>query len=67
MELWADHLRQHERATVEESDLEKKLQGLVVPGTKQEVSHLIAVPWDADVEGQARPDVGRGKGLAGKA
>jgi hypothetical protein len=51
VELWADHLRQHERATVEESDLEKRLQGLVVPGTKQEVSHLIAVPWDADAEG----------------
>jgi MFS family permease len=50
VELWADHLRQHERATVEEGDLEKKLQDLVVAGSRREVSHLIAVPLETDVE-----------------
>jgi MFS family permease len=50
VEEWADHLRQHERATVEEGDLEKKLQSLVVAGTEREVSHLIAVSWDTDPE-----------------
>jgi len=50
VELWGDHLRQHERATVEEGEVQKQLQGLVVAGTEQEVSHLIAVPWETDTE-----------------
>jgi hypothetical protein len=50
VDSWADHLRQHERLTVEERDAEARLAELVTPGTKPIVKHLIAARPDAASE-----------------
>ncbi len=50
VDSWADHLREHERLTVEESEAESRLDALVVPGTKPIVRHLIAVRSQEDSE-----------------
>ncbi len=50
VDSWADHLREHERLTVDERDAEARLQALVVAGTQPIVSHLIAVRPDAAPE-----------------
>jgi MFS family permease len=42
VDSWADHLRQHERLTVDERDAEARLAALVVVGTQRIVTHLIA-------------------------
>jgi hypothetical protein len=39
---WAEHLRQHERATVTDRDVEEQALALQRPGTTPVVSHLIA-------------------------
>jgi MFS family permease len=57
VELWADHLRQHERATVEEDEVEKKLRALVVTGTEPDVDHFVAVSSD-DTEPDASSERG---------
>jgi len=43
VDSWADHLRQHDRVTVEERDAESSLGALVVAGTEPVVKHMIAV------------------------
>jgi len=50
VDSWADHLRQHERLTVEERDAEARLAELVKPGTEAIVKHLIAARPDAASE-----------------
>jgi predicted MFS family arabinose efflux permease/quinol monooxygenase YgiN len=42
VESWGDHLRQHDRVSVEQEDDEKELHALLAPGTKPVVTHLIA-------------------------
>jgi quinol monooxygenase YgiN len=42
VESWGDHLRQHERASVDERDDERELHALLVPGRAPVVTHLIA-------------------------
>jgi MFS family permease len=41
VESWGEHLRQHERHTVEDRPVEESVQSLVEPNTKPVVSHLI--------------------------
>ena len=50
VDSWADHLRQHERLTVEERDAEARLAELVKSGTEPIVKHLIAARPDAASE-----------------
>jgi MFS family permease len=50
VDSWADHVREHERVTVDERDAEARLDALVVAGTQPIVTHLIAVPPDAASE-----------------
>ena len=42
VESWGDHLRQHDRVSVEQQDDEKELRPLLTPGTAPIVTHLIA-------------------------
>jgi quinol monooxygenase YgiN len=42
VESWADHLRQHDRASVDERDDESEMRALLVPGRAPVVTHLIA-------------------------
>ena len=50
VDSWADHLREHERVTVDERNAEARLAALVVTGTQPIVFHLIAVGPDAASE-----------------
>jgi hypothetical protein len=42
VDSWADHLRDHERVTVDERNAEARMRKLLVPGTDWVVTHLIA-------------------------
>jgi hypothetical protein len=42
VESWGDHLRQHERASVEQEVDERRLRDLSIPGVVPAVTHLIA-------------------------
>src|SRR5215472_10913350 len=53
VDSWADHLRQHERLTVEERYAEGRLRKLVLAGTSPVVTHLVGV--DAESELKAEP------------
>lgn len=48
VDVWAEHLRQHERVTRDEREAEQRLRALAVEGTEPQVKHLIAVSDDAD-------------------
>ena len=50
VDSWADHLRQHERTTVEQHDAESRLRALVAAGTEPKVTHLIAASADTASE-----------------
>jgi MFS family permease len=39
---WAEHMRQHERVTIADRDLEERAQAFQMPGTTPIVSHFIA-------------------------
>jgi hypothetical protein len=41
---WGEHMRQHERVTVMDREIEECVQALQKPGTKPSVAHLIAPP-----------------------
>ncbi len=43
-----DHLRQHDRVSVEEEADEKRMQALLVAGTTPGVTHLIAAGGASD-------------------
>lgn len=45
VESWLEHLRQHERVTVADRNLQERIQACLVPNTRPTVSHLVA---DAD-------------------
>jgi MFS family permease/quinol monooxygenase YgiN len=56
VESWGDHMRQHDRVSVEQEDDEKELHALLAPGTKPVVTHLIAArPPEPDDEEEGRP------------
>jgi len=42
VDSWGDHLRQHERVTIDERNAEARLRKLLVPGTEVVTTHLIA-------------------------
>jgi hypothetical protein len=42
VESWVDHLRQHERVTVADRELEDAVRAFLQPGGEPIVSHLIA-------------------------
>ena len=42
VDSWGDHLRQHERVTVDERNVEARLSKLLLPGTVPVTTHLIA-------------------------
>ena len=42
VDSWGDHLRQHERVTVDERNVEARLGKLLLPGTVPVTTHLIA-------------------------
>jgi MFS family permease len=46
VDVWAEHLRQHERVTMEEWEIQKRLAALAIDGTERRVTHLIAVSED---------------------
>jgi MFS family permease len=49
VESWGDHLRQHERVSVEQEVDEKRLRALLIPGAAPAITHLIAArPIDAE-------------------
>jgi predicted MFS family arabinose efflux permease/quinol monooxygenase YgiN len=50
VDSWADHLREHERLTVEKRDAEARLTSLIAPGTQPIITHLIAAHPDAASE-----------------
>jgi hypothetical protein len=39
---WLEHLRQHERVTEADRQLQERIAALLVPGTTSAISHLIA-------------------------
>ena len=41
---WAEHMRQHERVTVDDQAIEQRALALQKPGTTPIVAHLIAPP-----------------------
>ena len=53
VDSWADHLRQHERLTVEERNAEARVRKLLLAGTSALVTHLVEV--DAETELKAEP------------
>ncbi len=55
VEVWAEHLRQHERLTVEERAIEERLLELLVEGTRPVVTHLIAVGPEEAEEAEKGP------------
>ncbi len=50
VDSWADHLRQHERVTVDERNAEARLRKLMVPGTDLVTTHLIAATTEPEPE-----------------
>jgi MFS family permease len=50
VDSWADHLRQHERVTVDERNAEARLRKLFVPGTDLVATHLIAATAEPEPE-----------------
>jgi MFS family permease len=62
IDSWAEHLRQHERVTVDERDAEKAAQALAEGFDESAVRHLVAVGDDegeeeaADVDGDTAKD-----------
>ncbi|HEU5103123.1 MAG TPA: MFS transporter, partial [Roseiflexaceae bacterium] len=40
---WAEHLRQHERVTMADRQLEQRAQARLIPGTTPVISHFIAM------------------------
>ncbi len=50
VDSWADHLRQHERLTVEERNAEARLAKLLLAGTSPVVTHLIGVDAKAELQ-----------------
>jgi MFS family permease len=51
VESWGDHLRQHERASVEQEVDERRVRALAIPGVAPKVTHLIAAhPTESDDE-----------------
>jgi MFS family permease/quinol monooxygenase YgiN len=56
VESWGDHLRQHDRVSVEQQDDEKELHPLLTPGTAPIVTHLIAARPAEEGEEAILPD-----------
>jgi hypothetical protein len=53
---WGEHLRQHERITIADKEIEDRALALQQPGTAPTVSHFIAVhPSDVAVQSNASP------------
>lgn len=50
VDSWAEHLRQHERVTVDERNAEARLAALLITGTEPIVTHLIAARAEPDLE-----------------
>jgi hypothetical protein len=56
VESWGDHLRQHERVSVEQQVDEERLRALLIPGAVPVVSHLVAAhPAEADDAEEEEP------------
>lgn len=72
VESWGDHLRQHDRVTMEQQDDEKDLRALLTPGVLPVVTHLIAArPAEEDEDAilpghQPEGDGPHGVPVAGK-
>jgi MFS family permease/quinol monooxygenase YgiN len=58
VESWADHLRQHERVSVEEQAAERRLRALAKPGVEPVVTHLVAASGEVAERAAARLDLG---------
>jgi MFS family permease len=50
VDVWAEHLRQHERVTMDEWEIQNQLAALAIAGTERRVAHLIAVSDDEATE-----------------
>ncbi len=50
VESWGDHLRQHERVSVEQQAEEQRLRALLIPGALPVVTHLVAAPTHDESE-----------------
>jgi hypothetical protein len=44
VDSWGEHLRQHERVTVEETDAEQRVASFLVEGTQPVIRHLVPLP-----------------------
>ncbi len=54
VDSWADHLRQHERTTVDERNAEARLRKLFIPGTDWVTTHLIAATAEPESKAQSQ-------------
>lgn len=61
VESWGDHLRQHDRASIDEQDEERELRALLVPGRAPIVTHLIAARPAEEGEEAILPDQAEGE------